>query len=402
MIKSVTFSFLISLTVLTLPAFSMGDNDDTPSPSIPLQARTSLGERMQKFSEEERTLILKLVKDNFDSSTLLEKILSLPSSAIILICRIANVTHEQIEKNSRGMYLRSLTRGAHIVSKDIEKEDVRDALNQLVADGYSAFNPSLDLLEEVPEIERAALLLITHGLREHLPSGSARARLFTLLRLLPEEDRSCSAPLSLARFLSSDRLLHISRYKELIETFGSLREDHRASFVRVFTPLVLDRPLSSRVDLFTQSIKILSENSLDETALQSCITVLSRVEDEGKSTNHFSLFIKDLLNFSPATRLMLISVMKEHAEIKTETFRAALKCLRKVPEENLTEDLTNLVFAILHNVKAGLASFNVKTIMESPDRLERLRGIATCSPHFQESSLREQAAELSLAKRRRS
>lgn len=223
-----------------------------------------------------------------------------------------------------------------------------------------------------------------------------------MLQLLPKEDRSGPTALSLAQFLSSDSLLHISSYKELIETFGSLREDHRAPFVRVFTPLVLDRPLGSRVKLFNQSIKILLENALDEKAPQSCVTILSRVENDGGSTNHFSLFTESLLKLSPAKRLMLISIMNEHAEIKTETFRVALECLREVPEENLTEDLTNLVFAILHNPKAGLASFYIKTILKSPDPLERLRNVATSSPHLQETSLREQANEVSSAGRERS
>ncbi|MDI9636316.1 hypothetical protein QPK87_33355 [Kamptonema cortianum] len=402
MLKSVVCSFLISSTVLTPPAFSMVDNDEALSPTgISLQARTPLDERMKEFSEEERTLLLNLVKDQFDSSSLLRSILSLPPAAIIPICRIADVSQEQIGEYSRAQYFRYLIRGAHVVSKDVEKEDVRGALNQLVLNGYSQFDSSLDFLEGVPDVERAPLLLLTHELREYLPRGSSRARLFPLLQLLPEEHRTGTAAL-LAQFLRSDHLLNKSSYEEVVKIFGSLREDLRAPFVQALVPLVLDRPLGSRVKLFRRSIKILSENSLNEIALRSCITVLCRVEDEGSSTNHFSLFTQGLLKFSSGKRLMLISIMKEHAEIKTETFRVALKCLRKVPEENLTEDLTNLVFAILHNVKAGLASFNIKTILESPDRLECLRGIATCSPHFQESSLREQAKEVLLAKRRRS
>jgi hypothetical protein len=362
--------------------------DDEISPSM----RTSLVQRMWELPEEERTLILNLVKGLFDPSSLLQNILSLPPAAIIPICRIADVSQKQIEVGSRTQYFRSLIRGAHVVSKGLEKEDVRDALNQLVFDGYLEFNPSLNLLEEVPEGERAALLLITHGLREYLPQGGSRARLFPLLQLLPKEDRNGPTALSLAQFLSSDSLLHISSYNELRETFGSLREDHRAPFVRVFTPLVLDRPLYSRVKLFSQSIKILSENSLDEKALQSCVTVLSRVENEGSNTNHFSLFIKGLLKLSPAQRLMLISTMEKHAEIKTETFRVALECLRKVPEENLTEELTTHVFTILHNT--GHASYNIKTILKSPDRLERLRDVVTCPPHLQEGSLKKHVKEV--------
>jgi hypothetical protein len=170
--------------------------------------------------------------------------------------------------------------------------------------------------------------------------------------------------------------------------------------VRVFTPLVLDRPLGSRAKLFTQSIKTLSENSLDEKALQSCVTVLSRVENEGSNTNHFSLFTKGLLKLSPGKRLMLISAMEKHVEIKTETFRVALECLRKVPEENLTEELTTHVFTILHNT--GHASYNIKTILKSPDRLERLRDIVTLSSRFQEGSLKTQAKEVASARKKRS
>lgn len=163
MLKSVIFSFLISSTVLIFPAFSMDDDEISPSMGTPLQARTSLVQRMWELPAEERALILNLVKDRFDPFSLFQNILSLPSAAIIPICRIADVSQKQIEVGSRTQYFRSLIRGAHVVSKDLEKEDVRDALNQLVIDGNSEFNPSLDLLEEIPEVERAALLLILMG-----------------------------------------------------------------------------------------------------------------------------------------------------------------------------------------------------------------------------------------------